>query len=136
MSETEVDTSEQPLNERFVQARTEKDLTLDEVSEHLNLRLPQLKKLENESIDLATMSPFERGYVRNYAQFLGVDMSDYEVDVSENDRVGAELKSMSRYKYPAPLPFFKRGGVKLFLFLLVVVILASLLMMNFNLNLT
>ena len=135
MSEAEVDTIELPLNQRFSQARKAKNLTLDEVSEHLNLRLPQLNKLENESIDFVTMSPFERGYVRNYAQFLGIDMSVYETNVSENASVGAELKSMNRYKYPAPLPFFKKGWVKFFIFFLTVSIVASLLVMNFDFNL-
>ncbi|MBN2866507.1 MAG: helix-turn-helix domain-containing protein [Thiotrichales bacterium] len=134
MNEIEIDTNDQPLNEKFILAREQKNLTLEEVADSLNLRMSQLNKLENELLDLENMTPFERGYVRNYAQFLEVDIHSYEEAFPESDSVGSELKSMSRYNYPAPLPFFKRGAVKFILVLIVVVILASLLLMNFDLN--
>jgi len=134
MSKIEFDKNEQPLNEMFTEAREHKNLTLKEAAEHLNLSLTQLTKMEGTTLDLASLTPFERGYIRNYAQLLEVDISQYEVEFQGGHHSGAQLKSMSRYKYPAPQPFFKRGWVKFVLVTGVLLVIILLVMMNFKLD--
>jgi len=130
MSETEKDTNERPLSEKFVEARHKKNITLEEASEALNLRPEQVSKLESASFDLKKMTSFERGYARNYAQYLDLDIEEYKADFSESKQVVAELKSMSRFKYPAPQPFFKKGVITIILVLMMAVIIGGLYQIN------
>ncbi|MEA3406163.1 MAG: helix-turn-helix domain-containing protein [Pseudomonadota bacterium] len=126
MSELESEPNQMPLNQKLVQAREEKGLTQNEVSEALNLRLSQLQKLEQSDLELQSVTAFERGYLRNYAQFLNVDMSDYESEFPESGMVGSDLKSMSRFQYPAPKPLMKGLFGKFILLCVILAIVAAL----------
>ena len=112
MNETELENSDLPLNERLLQTRKKLNLTLNEVADHLNLRAAQLAKLEQPEIDYKGCSAFERGYIRNYAQYLKVDISQFTAELEEDDRSGNPLKSMNRFNYLAPKPIFINGFVK------------------------
>lgn len=127
MSKTQFEINEQPLHERFINAREQKKLTLDSVSESLSLSITQLKKLESDGLDLDDITAFERGYIRNYAQFLGVDIRQFTDSFPEGDRVSSELKSINRFKYPGyQQPFFKKRVGKIVLVLFVLLVIAGL----------
>jgi len=61
------------IGQRLKQAREEQRLTLDDVFKGTRIRLPYLQALEGD--DLTAMpSPVQaRGYLRNYAEFLGLN---------------------------------------------------------------
>jgi cytoskeletal protein RodZ len=63
----------QTIGQKLKQAREEKRLTLEKVFEAVRIRIPYLMALEAD--DLSAMpSPVQaRGYLRNYAEFLGLN---------------------------------------------------------------
>ena len=63
----------QTIGQKLKQAREAKRLTLDQVFEAIRIRIPFLRALEDD--DLTTLpSPVQaRGYLRNYAEFLGLN---------------------------------------------------------------
>ncbi|TLU66765.1 DUF4115 domain-containing protein [Thalassotalea litorea] len=81
------------------EAREAKGLSQQDVATHLNFRLALVNELETEAFDASTPSTFLRGYLRNYAKFLGIDDKDilasYEtLGVARQQR--DEMKSFSR----------------------------------------
>ncbi|MBL7251504.1 RodZ domain-containing protein [Alloalcanivorax sp. C16-2] len=58
--------------ERLRRAREEQGLSQDEVSKHLRLSLSYLRALEEDDYDRLPEPPFIKGYLRNYARFLGL----------------------------------------------------------------
>jgi len=126
MSESIPESNKTPLNEKLVQAREHKGLTQEQASEALNLRLSHIQKLEHSGLELTGMNAFERGYLRNYAQFLNLEIDAYEDEFPEGGKVGSELKSMSRFQYPAPKPIMKGLFGKLILLIAILAIAAAL----------
>lgn len=63
----------QTIGQRLKEAREDKHLTLEKVFEATRIRIPYLQALEAD--DLSSMpSPVQaRGYLRNYAEFLGLN---------------------------------------------------------------
>ncbi|WNC69357.1 DUF4115 domain-containing protein [Thalassotalea nanhaiensis] len=80
-------------------ARTELGLSEAEVAEHLNLRLALIIDIENEQFDANTPTTFLRGYLKNYAKFVGVNQTDviasYEM-LAVAEKQGDEMKSFSQ----------------------------------------
>jgi cytoskeletal protein RodZ len=64
----------QTIGQRLKAAREEKNLTLEKVFQAVRIRVNYLKALEDD--DLSSMpSPVQaRGYLRNYAEYLGLDL--------------------------------------------------------------
>ena len=61
------------LGERLRAAREEKELTLEAVAEATRIPLNYLQALEDESFGAFTSDLHARGFLRNYASFLGLD---------------------------------------------------------------
>ena len=61
------------LAERLRAAREEKDLTLDEVAEATKIPLHYLEAMEDGSFDAFSSDLHARGFLRNYALYLGLD---------------------------------------------------------------
>lgn len=61
------------IGERLCAAREAKELSLDEVAEATKIPLNYLVALEDESFDAFTSDLHARGFLRNYASFLGLD---------------------------------------------------------------
>ncbi|WP_394172600.1 RodZ domain-containing protein [Thalassotalea litorea] len=81
------------------EAREAKGLSQQDVATHLNFRLALVNELETEAFDASTPGTFIRGYLRNYAKFLGIDEKDilasYEtLGVARQQR--DEMKSFSQ----------------------------------------
>lgn len=127
MGETQFEINEQPLNEQFIKVREQKNLTLESVSKSLNLSVPQLEKLESQQVDFSKMSTFERGYIRNYAQFLEIDIQSYDAGLVEVAPVSSQLRSLSRFKYPAQQPFLKKGVGKAILIVTALIVLGAVI---------
>lgn len=58
--------------ERLRRAREEQGLSQDEVSKHLRLSLSYLRALEEDDYERLPEPTFIKGYLRNYARFLGL----------------------------------------------------------------
>jgi len=58
--------------ERLRRAREEKGLSQEEACKHLRLSTSYMRALEQDDYDRLPEAPFIKGYLRNYARFLGL----------------------------------------------------------------
>ncbi|MFN0138594.1 MAG: helix-turn-helix domain-containing protein [Pyrinomonadaceae bacterium] len=69
------------LGEKLRQAREDKGLTLSEVSEHTRISTLYLQSIENDDYKILPGGIFNKGFVKSYAKFVGVNeqeaLSDY-----------------------------------------------------------
>jgi cytoskeleton protein RodZ len=95
-----------PLNELLMHARQQKQWSLEEVAQRLNLPVSQLEKFEQTALNPVQMGPFERGYLRNYARVLEIDEQQFADYLPNSDQISSQLKSMQRFHYGTPKPLF------------------------------
>ncbi len=62
------------IGQRLKAAREEQRLTLDKVFESTRIRIQYLKALEEDDLSVMPSPVQARGYLRNYAEFLGLDV--------------------------------------------------------------
>jgi cytoskeleton protein RodZ len=62
------------------ETREAKGLTLDDVEQKIRIRSSYLEALENEDYDRLPGAVYVRGFLRNYARFLGVDLEENDPD--------------------------------------------------------
>jgi transcriptional regulator with XRE-family HTH domain len=86
------------LGERLRAAREEKGLGLEEVAEATRMPLNYLQALENEELGRFTSELHARGFLRNYAAYLGLDTQETLAIYDEVRTAG------SRRRAPVPLP--------------------------------
>lgn len=81
----------QTIGQRLKTVREEKQLTLEKVFEATRIRIPYLRALELD--DLSSMpSPVQaRGYLRNYAEFLELDIDQLLEDVKSSPQFADEI---------------------------------------------
>lgn len=98
----------QTIGQRLRAAREEKQLTLDKVFEATRIRVTYLRALELD--DLSSMpSPVQaRGYLRNYAEYLGLDLDQLLDDVrssaSSSDEIIGPADSTDELDMQTPEP--------------------------------
>ncbi|GAB6070700.1 hypothetical protein JCM30760_17970 [Thiomicrorhabdus hydrogeniphila] len=125
----------QPLQELLVQAREKKNMALAEAAKKLNLSVKQLEKFETSDLDLKNLTPFERGYLRNYAFLLNVDMKEFEDQFPAGMSIGSDLQTIHHDKFQTRKPFKISGWIKLlFIVLLIALVIwiASTLGIDFS----
>jgi len=64
----------QSIGQKLKQAREEQNLTLDKASEGTHIRLPYLNALEIDDLSLLPSPVQARGFLRNYAEYLGLNI--------------------------------------------------------------
>jgi|ACQI01.1.fsa_nt_gi cytoskeleton protein RodZ len=135
MSELEAKTDTHAIAQELKQARESLDWSLDQVAEKLNLSIEQIEKLEQIEKNIADLTPFERGYLRNYANLLDLDISSYENTFPDGVGVASDLHSVERYSYKLAKPIFSRRWAKIVFYLLFLIVLLALIStVNFDLN--
>jgi cytoskeletal protein RodZ len=77
------------LGERLRQAREEKGLTLAQAAVETRIRLQSLQALEEGTFDLLPNDVVTKGFVRNYAQFLGLP-PDELIDLYRHETGGSQ----------------------------------------------
>ena len=83
------------VGQRLTQARSEQQLSLEEVSDQLKLRITQLQALESGDWSSLPHDALATGFLRQYAKLLSVDVED----------TLARLKSEPlNFKPPHPFP--------------------------------
>ena len=63
------------IGQRLKTAREEQRLTLDKVFESTRIRIQYLQALEEDDVSVMPSPVQARGYLRNYAEFLGLDVT-------------------------------------------------------------
>jgi cytoskeletal protein RodZ len=77
------------------QARLEKNISFEQLSEQLKIAPEKIEELEGAA-DSLDLSPFDRGHLRNYAAILGVDMSDHLMSVKQMEKTYSKLKTIQQ----------------------------------------
>jgi len=85
------------LGAAFLAARTAKNLTQQDVSNHLRYSVKQVDALENNDFDSLPDAMITRGFIRNYAKFLEIDaeplLAIYRTNVADKSNVGLTVQS-------------------------------------------
>ena len=114
------------LGERLQVAREAKELTVEQVAEATKIPLNYLYALEEETFEVFTSDLHARGFLRNYAAFLGLDPEE-TVDLLDDARGTPRSKKTTPHTRQAELQGPGRSMLSIDLFLgLVIVALISL----------
>lgn len=88
-------------------ARDDKEMSLEQAAEKLNLSTEQLRFFEKADLDIAELNAFERGYLRNYAALLDVDLNQFPEFAPAGKNVASELHATAEYNdYSQKSAFF------------------------------
>ncbi len=116
-----------PLNTVLLEAREAQGISLESVAGQLKLSVVQLKKLEKEGLNPETLTTFERGYVRNYATFLGLDLECIERYFSGYDYGYSALHSVKVYGETEHKPLLGRFIIKWLLVFVLIGLVGALI---------
>lgn len=134
MTET-VDKVKPKLSELLKAERETKGLSVEMVAEKLNLSVKQITKIESGESELEELTNFERGYIRNYAALLEINLEEYEFNFPIGSSVVAELQPIQRFNYRNGQPFFVKKWLK-WVALLFVIVFAFWLYSVLDINLS
>lgn len=88
------------LGAQLRQAREAKELTLQDVSNHLRFSTKQIEALENNQFDAFPDGMMARGFIRSYAKYLGVDaeplLDEYRANTGDETQKVIVVKSSMR----------------------------------------
>ena len=119
-----------PLNRLLRSSREAQGLSLEHVASCLNLSSAQLERLESSGVEPEHLSTFERGYVRNYANFLQIDSAVIDRYFVDCDYGYSDLHSVKKYGCTTHKPLLGRGIVKWLLMFALFSLLVLLLLPN------
>lgn len=118
-----------PIGDVLQRARKAKSMTLQSAAERLKLTEAQLHTFESSEMELTKLDPFQRGYLRNYAELLEVDLSPYALYFPEGKYVSSQLASVQDQEQMRP-PLMASRFVKWLATLAVLFIIAGLIFIN------
>jgi cytoskeletal protein RodZ len=89
-------------------ARQEKEISLASVEKATKIRLPHLRALENDEYEKLPSIPSTKGFIKNYAEFLGLSSSsvlavfrrDFPQDEQKRIVSQARLKPIDKPIFP------------------------------------
>ena len=121
-----VEHSQEPglaLGEALEQARLQQDLTQEAMADIMKLSLDKINEMESY-VDLSSLSPFDRGYVRNYASKVELDLEPFELNAQELKKIAAELQPISKEDWSKPFFPWLRVSIGLLIITLISAALA------------
>lgn len=85
------------FGDRMRREREMRGVTLEEISESTKISKRALRALEEEEFDLLPGGIFNKGFVRAYARFLGIDEEQAVADFVAADAVNHEAEQESKF---------------------------------------
>lgn len=89
------------LGEKLRQAREERGFTLGDVAEQTRISSLYLESIENDDYRILPGGIFNKGFVKSYAKFVGINeaeaLSDYSALISSNSK-GEDEDSVKVYR--------------------------------------
>lgn len=123
------------LAERLVTARKKAGLSLDDVAAQLHLAKSQLEEFESESLVLQSLSTFQRGYLRAYADYIGINKAEVDDFLPSESGIETDLQTIECESFTSTTPLMARKWVKSVLWILVMVVVVYVLVSSgFDLN--
>ena len=92
---------EQSLGQKIKQARQEQDLTLEEVSHATRIKEHYLKAIEEDDLDALPSPVQQRGFVRSYASYLGLEQQPL---LDQLPSRSPDQESQTKAPSPPPAP--------------------------------
>jgi len=101
------------LGEKLRNARTEKGLTIDQVSRETNISISYLESMETENFSVFPSEPYVVGFLRNYSSYLELDVQ----------KIISLYRSLRIQEQPVPVDQLLKRQFKLPKFLLPVLLI-------------
>lgn len=117
------------LGQKLLAAREQKALSISDVADQLKIAQQHIEHFESEGVDLQSLDPFQRGYIRNYAELMNVDLADYEHLFPEAIQIGSSLQSVDLEEQTGK-PLLSIAGMRIITVLLIIVVVAILVTIN------
>ncbi len=117
---TQADAAVSLLGATLRRARENKGLTLEAVAAQLNLRAATLQNLEDDRYDALPGTTFIRGYIRSYANVLGLDGNSLSKQYVQEEQPREGVKPLQNIERKSRARFF------LISFVLLLVVIAGL----------
>lgn len=121
------------LGQRLRQAREEKGLSVAEVEEQTKIRQAQIEALEEERYEELPTGIYRKGLLRNYAQYLGLDLKEaMTLYGGADERIGPTPPVAEGFEPPTGMAISSWLFIDLFLGLLIIasVIVVGILAYN------
>lgn len=97
-----IESSYHTIGDELKAARLEKKVSLKDISEELNIKVSQLEAIEKGDTEALPEMIYAAGFVRNYADYLGVD-SKYASDKFKDEHSGEPNSKAKDFAFPEPL---------------------------------
>jgi len=110
----------QQLQAELISARQNKELSFKTIAEQLKVSESQLSQFETPEIDFARLNSFARGYLRNYAAVLSVDLTPYEPLLQAQIENGTSLKLIEPDDYIEKKSAFNMVALVIVMLLIIV----------------
>jgi cytoskeleton protein RodZ len=94
----------QTIGQRLKAEREEQRLTLEKVFESTRIRIPYLRALETDDLSVMPSPVQARGYLRNYAEYLGLDFEQMLHELREMNAQPASGEVIGPADHPSPPP--------------------------------
>lgn len=91
-------------------SREQQSFSRQDAADELNLRLDQLDFLEHNQFDRLPGDPFVRGYIRNYAKWLGMDADQMVENYVQQSGVANEVSQSAGLAAKAPVSRVNHTG--------------------------
>ncbi len=66
-----------PVGQKLAQARTKRGLSLEEAAHETKMRPDKIYAIENDDYSSFPSNAYAKGFIKNYARYLGVDVGDF-----------------------------------------------------------
>ncbi|TKJ30683.1 MAG: hypothetical protein CEE40_04105 [Chloroflexi bacterium B3_Chlor] len=115
------------------EAREKKGLSTAEVEEETRIRQPQIEALEEENYEELPAGIYRKGLLRNYAQYLGLDLSGVmTLYGGEEEQVGPATPVAEGFEPPKGMTISSWLFINLFLGVLIVASIAVVGVLAYN----
>ncbi|MGC9385976.1 MAG: helix-turn-helix domain-containing protein [Hydrogenovibrio sp.] len=117
------------LGEKLKTAREAQNLSIERVAEQLKISPRHLYFFESGDFELSQLDPFQRGYIRNYADRMAVSLAEYESLFPEAMQVGSRLQTVDDEEHISK-PMLSIATLRIISILLIIVIIVALIALN------
>jgi len=66
-----------PVGQKLAQARTKRGLSIEEAAHETKMRPDKIYAIENDDYSSFPSNAYAKGFIKNYARYLGVDVGDF-----------------------------------------------------------
>ena len=94
----------QSIGQKLKQAREDRRITLEHASESTRIRVPYLKALETDDVSVLPSPVQARGFLRNYADYLGLDFDRLLEELRAEQTASEEIIGPADASLPLAAP--------------------------------